>query len=130
MIKEKNQVFKCRICGNIVEALHTGQGDLICCGEVMEEIKENTQEGVAQEKHIPVVKTDGDVAIIKIGAEPHPMTEEHYIEWVEIIAEEKVHRHWLKPGMEPKVALVCKVDKFVVRAYCNLHGLWSTTVEK
>jgi len=127
MIKDKNQIFKCKHCGNIVEAVHTGAGELVCCGEAMEEITENTQEEVATEKHIPVVEKDGDVLTITVGEIEHPMDKEHYIEWIEVISGPTVHRRYLQPGQEPKTNFICRADTYTVRAYCNLHGLWSAT---
>ena len=127
MIKNKNQIFKCNICGNIVEAVHTGAGELVCCGEPMEEVIENTQEEVATEKHIPVVEKDGDVLTITIGEVEHPMDEEHYIEWVEVISGPTVHRRYLKPREKPTTKFICRQDTYTVRVYCNIHGLWGTT---
>ncbi len=124
MIKEKNEIYKCKICGNMVEAVHTGNGELVCCDKPMKQITENTQEGVATEKHIPIVKKDGDVLIITVGSVEHPMNEDHYIEWIEVISGPIVHRQYLKPGTKPKTNFICQTDTFSVRAYCNIHGLW------
>lgn len=110
----------------MVEAVRTGAGELVCCGEAMELVNENTQEDVATEKHIPVVEKDGNVLLITIGSVEHPMEEDHYIEWVEVISGPTVHRRYLKPGDEPKTKFICRQDNYTVRAYCNLHGLWST----
>jgi len=122
---EEKQIYKCQVCGNIVEITHNGAGELHCCNKPMQEMKENTQEA-ATEKHIPTIKdTESGIQII-IGEVLHPMTEEHYIEWIEIITEKKVMRHHLKPGESPEMK--CKVPKEkikTIRAYCNLHGLWS-----
>ncbi len=126
MIEEKNTIYKCKHCGNMVEAVRTGAGELVCCGEAMELVNENTQEDVATEKHIPVVEKDGDVLSIIIGSVEHPMEEDHYIEWVEVISGPTVHRRYLKPGDEPKTKFVCRQDTYAVRAHCNIHGLWST----
>ncbi len=118
-----NEVYKCEVCGNIVEVLHTGVGELVCCGQPMNLQKENTVDA-AVEKHVPVVEEKDGKLLVKIGEVDHPMTEEHYIEWVEEIFEGKVIRKYLKPGDRPEVML-CKIsDKAVIRAYCNLHGLW------
>ena len=110
----------------MVEAVHTGAGELVCCGEAMELVNENIQEDVATEKHIPVVEKDGDVLSITIGSVEHPMDEDHYIEWVEVISGPTVHRRYLKPGDEPKTKFICRQDNYTVRAHCNLHGLWGT----
>jgi len=128
MIKEKNQIFKCEICGNMVEAVHTGVGELTCCQQPMVEIVENVEEGVATEKHLPVVKKEGDFVFITIGEIKHPMEEEHFIEWVEVISGPTVHRRYLQPGGEPETKFICRQNSFTVRAYCNLHGLWQTEV--
>ena len=125
MIKEKNEIYKCKHCGNIVEAVHTGAGELVCCGEPMQQVTENTQEEVATEKHVPVVEKDGDVLKITVGSVEHPMDEDHYIEWIEVIAGPTVHRRYLQPGDEPKTNFICRQEQFTVRAHCNLHGLWS-----
>jgi superoxide reductase len=95
MLKEKNQIFKCHICGNIVEAVHTGNGELVCCGEPMKEVTENTQEDVLVEKHIPIVEKKCKTITVTVGSVEHPMDKEHYIEWIELISGPIVHRHYL-----------------------------------
>jgi superoxide reductase len=121
-----NEVYKCNVCGNIVEMVHTGVGELVCCAQPMVLQDPNTVDA-AQEKHVPVVeKTDKGVKVT-IGSNPHPMTEEHYIEWIEVIVNGEVKRHHLKPGDEPSAEFCCvEVDKVEARAYCNLHGLWKS----
>lgn len=119
----ENQIYKCSICGNIVEVLHSGKKDMICCGKPMELQKEKTAEEGFTEKHRPVVEEQDDGAIIKIGAVPHPMEAEHFIEWVEVIEDKKLCRHTLNPGDKPEVRSYQK-DHSYVRAYCNIHGLW------
>ena len=119
-----NEIYKCEVCGNIIEVVHAGVGGLICCGKPMKLQKENTVEA-AVEKHIPVVEKKGDGILIKIGAVPHPMTEEHYIEWIEVISKNgKVKKKYLKPGDVPEWDICCVSDDDTIRAYCNLHGLW------
>jgi len=116
------QVYKCEICGNIVEVLHTGAGELVCCGQPMVLLEEKkSEEGV--EKHLPVVeKSDGRV-VVKVGSVAHPMEGNHYIEWIEVSAEGKILRQNLKPGDKPEV--VFNVDDIEwVRSFCNIHGLW------
>lgn len=116
-----NEIHKCEICGNIVEVLHTGAGDLYCCGKVMELKKPNYEENVAEEKHVPVVK---DNKII-VGEVEHPMEAAHYIEWIEIIASDgKVVRKNLKPGDAPSLECAKDHSGDIIRAYCNIHGLW------
>ena len=120
---EKYGIYKCEKCGNIVEVFHAGGGALVCCGQEMKYLAATTTEGVV-EKHLPVIqKVDGGFKVM-VGEVTHPMTEEHYIEWIELIAGDKVYTHFLNPGEEPSA--VFKVDEREVhaRSYCNLHGHW------
>jgi superoxide reductase len=117
-------VYKCEVCGNIVEVLHEGQGDLVCCGKEMKLFSENTTDA-AREKHVPVVEKTADGYKVKIGSVAHPMEEKHYIEWIELIAGSKVYRQDLKPGDAPEATFAIKAEKVKARAYCNIHGLWS-----
>ncbi len=120
---ERLQVYKCGVCGNMVEVLHVGGGKLVCCGQPMILLQENTVEA-SLEKHIPVVQKLADGVKVKVGSFPHPMEEKHYIEWIEIIANDKVYRRFLKPGMAPEAIFLLSADSITARAYCNLHGLW------
>lgn len=120
-----NEIYKCNVCGNIVELVHTGAGELVCCGQPMELRTENTEEA-AIEKHIPVVKISGDTVIVKIGEVEHPMTEEHHIEWVEVLTRARVYRKTFTPGEKPFAEFKIQEEVIETRAYCNLHGLWST----
>lgn len=122
---ESNQIYKCNICGNIVEVVHTGAGELVCCGQPMELQQENTVDA-AKEKHVPVVEEVDNGIKVKIGSDPHPMEEEHYIEWVEVIAGGKIYRQFLKPGDQPEAVFEVKAGSSEVRAYCSLHGLWKS----
>ena len=122
MIKQK-QVYKCDICGNIVEVLHAGGGKLVCCGQPMDLQVEKTDEEGLTEKHRPVVENLDDGAIIKIGSVPHPMEKEHYIEWIEVVGDKKICRYPLGPNDKLEVRSYLK-DHSYVRAYCNVHGLW------
>lgn len=119
---KKLQVYKCEICGNIVEVLDAGAGQLVCCGQPMTLMEEKTED-VGQEKHVPVVeKVEGGVRV-KVGSVPHPMEENHFIEWIEVEANGQVYRAFLKPGDEPVAEFpVEQVER--VREYCNVHGLW------
>ena len=122
---ELKQVYKCEICGNIVEMLHAGVGELVCCGQPMKLQQENTVDA-AKEKHVPVIeKTDAGVKV-KVGSEAHPMEESHFIEWIELIADGKVYRQELKPGQAPEAEFCTKAESVSARAYCNLHGLWKS----
>jgi len=120
---ELNQVYKCNICGNIVEVVHASIGELVCCGQPMILQKENTVDA-AKEKHVPVIETTDKGVKVKVGSVPHPMEKEHYIEWIEVIADEKAYRKYLNPGDSPEAEFCIKADKITAREYCNLHGLW------
>jgi superoxide reductase len=119
---EQLQIYKCEVCGNIVEMLHTGAGELVCCGQPMKLFVENTVDA-AREKHVPVQEMAADGLKVKVGSVPHPMEEKHYIEWIEIVADGKAYRQFLKPGEAPEALFPVK-GKFTAREYCNLHGLW------
>ena len=119
----KLQVYKCEICGNIVEVLHEGQGQLVCCGKPMTLLTENATDA-SKEKHVPVIEKTASGIKIKVGSAPHPMEEKHYIEWVQIIADGKSYRQFLNPGNAPEAAFDIKADKIAAREYCNVHGLW------
>ena len=122
---KKLGIYKCEICGNIVEVLHEGKGELVCCGKPMVLQQENTVEA-SFEKHIPVIeKVEGGIKV-KVGSEPHPMLEKHYIEWIQVIAGEKVCRKFLKPDEAPEAVFAIEDDNVTAREYCNLHGLWKS----
>ena len=117
------EIYKCELCGNIVEVLHEGNGDLVCCGQPMKLFKENTVDA-AKEKHVPVIEKVADGFKVKIGAVAHPMEEKHYIEWIEIIADGIACRKLLKPGDAPEAIFCIGVSMVTAREYCNIHGLW------
>ena len=117
------EVYKCGVCGNIIEVLHAGKGNLVCCGKPMNLLVENTVDA-AKEKHVPVIeKIDGGVKV-KVGAVAHPMEEKHWIEWVEIIADGKTYRQYLNPGEVPEAIFNVEAEQITAREYCNIHGLW------
>ncbi len=117
------EIYKCEVCGNIVEVLHGGDGELVCCGQPMKRFVENTVDA-AKEKHVPVVeKIEGGIKV-KVGDVAHPMEEKHYIEWVEIIADGKAYRQFLNPGEAPEATFNVEAGQITAREYCNLHGLW------
>lgn len=118
-----NQIFKCSVCGNIVEMVHTGQGHPVCCGKPMEEMVPNTVDA-SKEKHVPVIEKIEEGVLVKIGSAAHPMVEEHFIEWIEIIADGIVYRRYLKPGDAPEAAFCVQAQNVTARALCNIHGLW------
>jgi superoxide reductase len=120
---EKLGIFKCEVCGNIVEVLHDGKGELVCCGQPMKFFKENTVDA-SREKHVPVIeKADGGFKV-KIGSVAHPMEEKHYIEWIEVIADGRVYRQFLNPGQAAEAFFKIDADTITAREYCNMHGLW------
>lgn len=125
---ELREIYKCEVCGNIVEVLHSGSGKLVCCGKEMVLIEEQF-EGEYAEKHSPVIdeREDGTI-VVSVGKVEHPMEKEHYIEWIELIVDGKSHREFLKPEEKPR-AEFCVPDlsgnpKMEARMYCNVHGLW------
>ncbi|OQX15812.1 MAG: desulfoferrodoxin [Desulfobulbaceae bacterium A2] len=120
---QKNAVYKCALCGNIVEVLHTGAGDLVCCGQPMTLMAENTVDA-AKEKHVPVVSKVAGGYKVNVGSVAHPMEEKHYIEWIELLADGKVYRQDLKPGDAPEATFCIEASQVSAREYCNLHGLW------
>ncbi|MDT8285781.1 MAG: desulfoferrodoxin [Elusimicrobiales bacterium] len=120
---EMNGIYKCEVCGNIVAVVHAGEGELVCCGKPMNLMTENTVDA-AKEKHVPVIEKTADGYKVKVGSVAHPMEEKHFIEWIELIADGKSYRAFLKPGMAPEAEFCVKADKVSAREYCNLHGLW------
>ncbi|MFH1538978.1 MAG: desulfoferrodoxin [bacterium] len=120
---EKLQIYKCEVCGNIVEVLHGGKGTLVCCNQNMKLLEENTVDA-AKEKHVPVIEKTDDGVKVKVGSVAHPMLEEHFIEWIEIIVDGKAYRQFLNPGENPEATFCVKGDNITAREYCNLHGLW------
>jgi superoxide reductase len=122
MVK-KLQIYKCDVCGNIVEVLHGSVGELTCCGQPMELLEEKTADA-ATEKHVPVIqKIDGGYKVT-VGSTLHPMEEKHYIEWIGLLAGGKAYRQFLNPGDAPQVVFNVVADSVTAREYCNVHGLW------
>jgi superoxide reductase len=119
------EIYKCEKCGNIVEVLHDGVGELVCCGEPMKRMVENTVDA-AREKHVPVIEKIPSGYKVKIGSVPHPMVPEHYIEWIQLIAGDKAYRKFLKPGDAPEAEFNIDADKVVAREFCNIHLLWKS----
>ncbi len=120
---ERMQVYKCAICGNIVEVLHAGGGSLVCCGQPMTALVENTVDA-SREKHVPVITRTANGVKVAVGCVPHPMEEKHFIQWIEVLAEGRVHRQFLTPGANPEAFFDVTAAKLSAREYCNLHGLW------
>ena len=120
---ERLQVFKCEVCGHIIEVLHEGKGELVCCNQPMKLLVAGSVDA-AQEKHVPVIeKTAGGIKVT-VGSVAHPMEEAHFIEWIEIIADGKAYRQFLKPGDAPEAVFPIDADQVTAREHCNLHGLW------
>jgi len=118
------EIYKCEKCGNIVEMVHGGPGELVCCGVPMKKMTENTVDA-ATEKHVPVVEEIEEGIRVKVGSIPHPMTDQHYIEWIEVKNGPWVNRKHLTPEDKPEAEFYVKMqDGLEVREYCNIHGLW------
>jgi superoxide reductase len=120
---ERLEVYKCQVCGNIVEVLHGGQGELVCCNQPMKLLVAGEVDA-AKEKHVPVIEKTADGIKVKVGSVAHPMEQKHYIEWIELIADGKAYRQFLSPGQAPEAMFKIDAGKVSVREYCNLHGLW------
>ena len=120
------EVYKCEICGNIVEMLHAGVGALVCCGEEMKLMNEKTEDS-SVEKHVPYIEKTENGVLVKVGQnQDHPMDEKHYIEWIQVIANGTSYRKFLKPGDKPQALFEIKADNITAREYCNVHGLWKS----
>ncbi len=119
----KNEIYKCPLCGNIVDVLHAGAGELVCCGQPMDLMAENSVDA-AQEKHVPVVEKVDNGFKVTVGSVAHPMEEKHWIEWIELVADGKVYRQNLAPGDAPEAVFCIDATEVTARELCNLHGLW------
>lgn len=122
---EQKQIYRCEICGQITEVLKGGAGQLVCCNVPMILLEENTVDA-ATEKHVPVIEKTEKGVKVKIGSIEHPMEESHYIEWIEIIADGKVYRKFLKFGDKPEAEFCIEAESLTAREHCNLHGLWKS----
>ena len=118
------QTYTCEVCGNITEVVHASGGTLSCCNQPMKHLEENTVDA-AKEKHVPVATLEGGKLKVTVGSVAHPMDENHFIEWVEVIkGDGTIMREHLSPGSEPTAIFPIDTDQVVVREYCTLHGLW------
>ncbi|MFV0528190.1 MAG: desulfoferrodoxin family protein [Lachnospiraceae bacterium] len=119
------KLFRCNHCGNIVGSIFSSGAPLTCCGDKMEELQANVTDA-AQEKHVPVIEVNGNAVVVKVGSAPHPMLEEHFIQWIILETSEGVQRKTLSPGEAPERTFFIGPDEKVIAAYeyCNLHGLW------
>jgi len=120
---EKLQVYKCGVCGNIVEVLHGGAGDLVCCGQPMENLTAKTADQ-GMEKHVPVIEKANGGIKVKIGSVPHPMEQDHDIEWIEVLADGKAYRQFLQPGQPAEAVFNIEAEAVTAREHCNKHGMW------
>ncbi|MCK4887854.1 MAG: desulfoferrodoxin [Planctomycetes bacterium] len=120
---KKLEVYKCMACGNIVEVLHGGDGELVCCGQPMKLMAESTADS-ATEKHVPVIEKVDSGYKVTVGSTLHPMEEKHYIEWIELLADGKAYRQFLEPGGKPEATFKINAESPSAREYCNIHGLW------
>ena len=121
---EFREIYKCAVCGNIVEVLHAGDGELVCCGQPMNLMKENTVDA-SKEKHVPVIEQTTTGIKVKVGSVLHPMEEKHYIEWIEVRTGNNVSAKGLLPGEKPEAEFSIADTNVKARAYCNVHGLWT-----
>ena len=120
---ERNQVYRCAVCGNIVEIKHGGAGELVCCAQPMNLLTANTEDA-ATEKHVPKVERTEEGIVVRVGEVDHPMDDDHYIEWITLVTENKVKTVYLTPGDEPMAVFAVTAEKVTIYEYCNLHGLW------
>jgi superoxide reductase len=120
-----NEVYRCEVCGNIVEVVNASTGQLVCCGQPMR-LEEEHKEDVGLEKHVPVIEKEGTYVTVKIGDVEHPMEENHYIEWIELIVDGDVYRAHLNYMDKPEASFTVPERNIEIsaRAYCNVHGLW------
>jgi superoxide reductase len=119
----KLEVYKCSVCGNIVEVLHGGAGELVCCGKPMENLAAKTADE-GKEKHVPVIEKIAGGIKVKVGSTAHPMEQKHHIEWIEILADGRAYRQFLNPGDAPQAIFNLEADQVTAREHCNVHGLW------
>jgi len=120
------EIYKCDLCGNIIEVIHDGGGNqLTCCGQPMELLTEKLQDA-GNEKHVPVIEKTATGVKVKVGSIPHPMEEKHYIEWIELFADDAVYRKFLKPLDKPEAEFCVTAKRIAARDYCNVHGLWKS----
>lgn len=120
---KRGQIYRCALCGNIVEVLNPAGGELSCCGQPMELLVENSKDA-AVEKHVPVIEKIAGGYKVTVGSVEHPMQEEHYIQWIELVTEAGTLRKYLKPGEKPEATFATDATAVTAREYCNLHGLW------
>jgi len=126
MAEKVNEIYRCEICGNMVEILHSGVGEILCCNEPMSLVEAGVVDA-AKEKHVPVIKKVDGGFNVKVGSVAHPMEEKHYIAFIELLADGKLYRQALNPGDAPEAFFVVDAAQVEAREYCNLHGLWKAS---
>ena len=124
-MNKRFEIYKCELCGNIIEALHAGDGDIVCCGKSMKLLQEQTADS-SKEKHVPMIEKTANGYKVTVGSTLHPMADAHYIEWIELIADGTSYKKFLKPGDQPVAEFSVKADKVSAREYCNMHFLWKS----
>lgn len=124
----RNDTYKCFVCGNIVEVMHPAAGELVCCNQSMRLQAENTEDA-SEEKHVPIIERIPTGIRVTVGSTLHPMEEDHLIEWIELVADGAVYRKYLKSGEQPVAEFEVTGGKITAREFCNLHGLWKTNLE-
>ncbi len=124
---DKNDTYKCFVCGNIVEVMHAAAGELSCCNQPMRLLAENTEDA-SEEKHVPVIERIPTGFRVTVGSTLHPMDDDHLIEWIELVADGAVYRKYLKPGENPVAEFEVTAEKITAREFCNLHGLWKADI--
>jgi superoxide reductase len=129
-MSEKNQTYKCNICGNVVELVYVGGWQLVCCGQPMQLLHPKSDDGNEEvalcEKHVPIIERINGAVRVRVGKNPHPMTKDHYIRWIELFYDGKVYQKYLEPGDAPEAEFKIEPGNFTARAYCNVHGLWTS----
>lgn len=115
--------YLCELCKNVVELVHFGGGELVCCGQPMKLLEEQTADA-AGEKHVPIFKTEGEVTTVTVGSTLHPMVDAHYIMWIAAVTKDGIYRKALSPNEHPEVTFDCLSDVVAYYEYCNIHGLW------
>ena len=123
---EKLELYRCKHCGMIIQVMQKGAGTLVCCGEPMEKLEHNTEETNLYEKHIPVFEHDENCTVVKVGSVPHPMIQEHYIQFIQVISEDKncIQTKFLHPNEDPQIKIKDGLKPKCAIEYCNLHGLF------
>lgn len=123
MIK-RFDVFRCSVCGNVVELMYAGGGELVCCGKPMIAMEAKTQAEEGKEKHVPVIEKSENGLLVKVGSVAHPMEEKHYILCIEVIVNGRICRKFLSPGDKPEAEFKISGKNISAREYCTVHGLW------